>query len=197
MGRPGAAARLTSERASCYGTSATVRCRRQEVRRVSGFRCGICDRFHDHVARDIAFRRPDAYFDVPEEERERRVYETDDLCTIDGDLFLIRGVLYLPIDGLEERFGWGIWVSISEDDYYDYLDAWDNDTEDETPPFAGQVASAIAPYPGALELDVTVKLRSGGSRPTFTVISDMHPLGIDQRKGISEQKAHAFLEHYP
>jgi hypothetical protein len=148
------------------------------------------------VARDVAFRRPDAYFDVPEEDRERRIYEDDDLCTIDGDQFMIRGVLYLPIHGGEERFGWGIWVAVSEDDYYGYLDAWDNDTEDEAPPFVGQIASAIMPYPGAVGLDVTVKLRSGGSRPTFTVISDTHPLGVDQRRGISREQAHGFVAPY-
>ena len=99
---------------------------------------------------------------MPEEERDRRIYESDDLCAIDGDLFMIRGVLYLPIDGGEERFGWGIWVSVLEDDYYAYLDAWDNDTEDESPPFVGQIASAITPYPGAAGLDVLVKPQSGG-----------------------------------
>ena len=161
-----------------------------------GFRCAICDKLHDHVLRDIGYRRPDRYFDVPEVERERRVYEDDDLCTIDGDAFMIRGVLYVPIDGGDERFGWGVWVTVSEDDYYGYLDAWDNDTEDETPPFVGQIANAIAPYPGSEGLDVTVKLRSGGQRPLLTVISDNHALGVDQREGITPEKAHSFVASF-
>jgi len=163
---------------------------------VPGFRCGVCDRLHDHLPRDIGYRRPELYFSVPAAERADRVEENDDLCIIDGSIFLIRGVLYLPIPDSDEQFGWGIWVSVSEADYYGYLDAWDNDTEDATPPFVGQVASAITPYPGAAGLDVMVKLQSGGSRPTFTVISDTHPLGIDQRQGVSEAKAHDFITYY-
>jgi hypothetical protein len=163
---------------------------------MAGFQCAICGGHHDHLPRDIAYRRPDRYFDVPEAERERRVYEDDDLCTIDGAIFLIRGVLYVPIDGGEERFGWGIWVTVAEDDYYGYLDAWDNDTEDEAPPFVGQIANEIAPSPGSGGLDVTVTLLSGGQRPLLTVISDRHALGVDQRQGITAEQAHSFVQHF-
>src|SRR5262245_28244207 len=110
-----------------------------------GFECGVCGRLHDHLPRDIAFRRPDLYLAIPEEERDRRAEANDDLCIIDGTLFLIRGMLYLPISGDGGRFGWGIWAAVSEDDYCTYLDAWENDTEDETPPFVGQIANALAP----------------------------------------------------
>jgi hypothetical protein len=159
-----------------------------------GFQCGTCGRLHDHLPRDIGYRRPDAYLAIPEEERERRAEVTNDLCIVDGTLFLIRGMLYLPItDG--GRFGWGIWAAVSEDDYCTYLDAWESDTEDETPPFAGRLANALSPYPGAEGLDVVVKLRSGGQRPLFTVVSEHHPLGVEQRAGISDEKAHSFVAH--
>lgn len=164
---------------------------------MAGFRCAYCDQLHEGPPRDVAYRRPDRYFDVPEGEQERRVYADDDLCTIDGDHFMIRAVLFLPIDGGDERFGWGVWVEVSENDYYGYLDAWDNDFEDELPPFVGQIANEIVPYPGSAGLDVTIKTQSGGQRPLLTVISDSHPLGVDQRQGITEEQAHHFLDHFP
>jgi hypothetical protein len=163
---------------------------------VAGFDCGVCGKRHDHLPRDIGYRRPDPFLDVPKAERQERAYESDDLCVVDGEMFMIRGVLYLPIDGGAERFGWGIWVTVLESDYYRYLNAWDHDSEDETPPFVGQIANAIAPYPGSRGLDVTVRLRSGGQRPTFTVISEGAPLGIDQRQGISPEKAHSFVAQF-
>jgi hypothetical protein len=159
------------------------------------FRCGVCDRLHDHLPRDIGYRRPDAVLDMPAEERERRVYEDDDLCTIDSDTFMLRGILYTPIDD-GGQFGWGVWVTVSENDYYGYLDAWDNDAEDETPPFVGRIANEIVPYPGSRGLDVTVKPRSGGQRPQLTVISDVHPLGVDQRRGITVEKSHRLVSHF-
>jgi len=40
---------------------------------------------------------------------------------------------------------------------------------------------------------VMVKLHSGDQRPLFTVVSEQHPLGVDQRVGITEEKAHSFV----
>jgi hypothetical protein len=161
-----------------------------------GFQCATCGRQHDHLPRDIAYRRPDAYFDVPEDERERRVQLSDDLCMIDEETFMIRGILYVPVsDG--GQFGWGVWAAVSRDDYCIYLDAWENDTEDETPPFVARIDNEIAPYPGSRGLDVTVKLQSGGQRPRFTVITDSHPLGADQRAGVTDEQAHSFVAHFP
>ena len=159
-----------------------------------GFRCGVCDRLHDHLPRDIGYRRPEQYFEVPEAERPRRVYETDDLCVIDGKTFLIRGVLYLPIRGGDERFGWGVWASVGKRDFQRYMHAWEQDREDQVPPFAGRLASEIRAYPDSDRLELSVKLRSGGERPLFTVRSKTHPLGVDQQTGISEEKAHSFVE---
>jgi hypothetical protein len=163
-----------------------------------GFRCAICDQLHDHLPRDIGYRRPDPYLEVPEAERERRVYENDDLCTIDGDAFMIRCVLYVPILGEDEdgQFGWGVWATISEDDYDAYLEAWDNDAEDELPPFVGQIANEIEPYPGSRGLDVTVRAYSGGQRPLLTVIAEDHPLGVDQRHGITVETWHNHVEQF-
>ena len=161
-----------------------------------GFHCATCGQLHDHLPRDIGYRRPDPYLELPEAERERRAYEDDDLCTIDGDTFMIRCILYLPIGADEGQFGWGVWASVSEDDYYGYLDAWDNDIEDEMPPFVGQIANEIAPYPGSRGLDVTVKTCSGGQRPRLTVVSDSHPLGVDQRQGITVEQWHKIVERF-
>jgi hypothetical protein len=164
--------------------------------RVPGFQCSTCGRLHDHLPRDIAFRRPDPFFDVPEDERPRRILIDDDVCIIDNTRFFVRGVLYLPLSDGSGRFGWGAWARVSELDYQTYIEAWTNDTEDSVPPFPGHLASKLDPYPGSSGLPVTVKLQSGGQRPVFTVASDEHPLGIDQRTGISEAKAHSFVERW-
>ena len=159
-----------------------------------GFRCGVCDRLHDQLPRDVAYRRPTPHFEVPEGERARRVYETDDLCVIDGETYLIRGVLYLPIKGGDERFGWGVWARVGRRDFQRYMHAWEHDTEDRVSPFAGRLASDLPAYPGSDHLELTVRLQSGGERPLFTVRSKTHALGVDQREGITLAKAHSFVE---
>src|SRR5262245_17072614 len=131
---------------------------------MAGFQCGTCGRIHDHLPRDIAFRRPDPYFEVPEEEREQRVLIDEDLCIIDDMTFFVRGVLYLPLQNGAGQFGWGIWAQVSPDDFREYVAAWQDDTEDSLPPFSGHLASALDSYPDAFGLAVTIKARSGGQR---------------------------------
>src|SRR4051794_14645875 len=161
-----------------------------------GFQCGTCGRIHDHVPRDLGFQRPASYFGVPERERKRRVHLTDDLCTIDRTEHFIRGVLYLPIRRTDEEFGWGVWARIGKADFDRYVCAWKTDTEESVPPFAGHLDGGVPPYPDTDGLHVTVTLRSGGQRPIFTVASELHPLGLDQRMGITEEKAHSFVAQY-
>jgi len=161
-----------------------------------GFQCGVCGKHHPHLPRDIAFRRPDPYFDVPEPERERRVQISDDLCIVDDTAYFIRGVLYLPVTDDHGQFGWGAWAQVSDVDFERYLKAWDTNSDDSVPPFPGRLASALDPYPGSSRLAVTISLRSGNQRPVFTVVSEDHPLGIDQRHGISEEKAHSFVARW-
>lgn len=161
-----------------------------------GFQCGTCGKQHDHLPRDIGFRRPDAYFNVPEGQRERRVLIDDDLCIIDEMTFFLRGVLYLPFQNGAGQFGWGIWATVSPDDFRAYVAAWHDDAEDHLPPFPGQIASALGPYPDSLGLSVTIQALSGGERPRLTVVSAEHPLGLDQRAGISDEKAHSFVEQW-
>lgn len=160
-----------------------------------GFRCGVCDRLHDHLPRDLGYRRPASYFSVPEHERVSRVQENDDLCIIDGSTFLIRGVLYLPIRESDEQFGWGVWARVGEGAFKRYLDAWRHNTEDQVDPFPGWLSGNVGPYEGSDGLEVAVVLVPR-ERPRFTVRSELHPLGVDQRRGISEEKAHGFVAPY-
>jgi len=158
----------------------------------AGFVCGICGKQHDHEPMAIAYRRPASFFTIPKEERDRRVQCNDDLCAIDGRQFFIRGVLELPIRGTDTSFDWGVWARVDQRDFQRYLDAWRADTEDDVPPFSGWLSGGPASYPDSDGLEVSVRLRSGGLRPDFTVRSASHPLGVDQRQGISLEKAHQF-----
>lgn len=163
---------------------------------MTGFRCGVCGKLHDHLPLDIGYRRPAPYFALPEEERASRVFETDDVCVIDGVTFMIRGVLDLPIAGADEQFGWGVWAEIDRQDYQRYLAVWGQDDEEQVPPFPGRLAGGIGAYPDSDRLAVSVKLRGDGQRPRFTVVSETHPLGVDQRAGITREKAHRFVEPF-
>lgn len=159
-----------------------------------GFTCGFCGQYHDDMALDIALVRPAEYFTVPEEEREARVFFDPDFCVIDNKVFVIRGVLPLPIQGSEEAFRWGVWAVVSEQDFKRYFELWDAPDAHEEPPFLGRLSGGINSYAESDLLPVKVQLQSDDMRPIFTVISEEHPLGADQRHGIPPAKVHQWIE---
>ncbi len=86
---------------------------------------GRCGKEHGALPMDLAYRRPLDYFKVPEAQRAERVWINDDLCVIDDEMFLIRGVVPVPVhDGdAEDEFRWGVWLEAGryvydEDEYH-------------------------------------------------------------------------------
>jgi hypothetical protein len=49
-------------------------------------------------------------------------------------------------------------------------------------------------YPDSDMVSVAIYLQSGDQRPLFKVISDENSLGSDQKKGITMEKVHSFVE---
>jgi hypothetical protein len=141
----------------------------------------------------MAYRRPAHVFDIPEEEWPRRVYSTDDLCVIDEMHFLIRGILALPITGTDEEFRWGPWALVARPHFQRYYELWDDATEETLPPFPGRLSGNLRAYPDSDQLEVRVHVQVPGQRPRFVVVSGTHPLGIDQRAGITPARAHEFV----
>src|SRR5688572_10338693 len=97
------------------------------------FQCHTCSETHDglpHMGCDY----PDPYFDVPEEERQRRVFIDSDLCSIDDEQFFIRGVIEIHVHGEDDPFGFGVWVSQKKENFQTYKENFESE---EIGPFFG------------------------------------------------------------
>ncbi|HSR71118.1 MAG TPA: DUF2199 domain-containing protein, partial [Kiloniellales bacterium] len=88
------------------------------------FTCGTCGKVHQGLP-DYGFETPDHYLQVPEAERAARCRLSSDLCVIDERDHFVRAVLLVPIRGTAERFGWGVWSSLSADNFRRYEALWD------------------------------------------------------------------------
>lgn len=156
--------------------------------------CSICQQEHDELP-DIGSDRPDHYWDVDEDERERRIKLTSDTCEIDGEHFFIRGVVQIPIFGDPDGFGFGCWVSLKEENYRTYLQNFDTA---EIGPFFGWLCTRIDYYAAETELlKTSVIFRGSGLRPSIKLHqSEEHQLAIDQRKGISKEQAWEIVHFY-
>jgi hypothetical protein len=149
------------------------------------YRCHICGEEHDGLP-DLGADRPDPFWMVPEDERDRRITLTSDTCQIDGAHFYVRGVIRLPIRDTGESFGIGVWVSHHEDNFRAYAEHPDSST---IGPFFGWLATRIGFYSQAtLGLKTMAHYQGRALRPLIEVEPTNHPLAVDQREGITLER---------
>lgn len=155
--------------------------------------CSICQRPHDelpHVSSD----RPAQYWDVAEEERDRRIKLTSDTCEIDSKHFFVRGVIEIPVANYTYEFGFGVWVSHKEENYKIYLEHPDSP---DIGPFFGWLCTKINYFKDDTELlKTTTYYRGGGLRPMVKLNECDHPLFVYQKKGISLDEAWKIVHFY-
>ncbi len=162
---------------------------------MSKFVCGTCGKEHGSLPMDLAYRKPLDYFKIPEAERAKRIWINDDLCVIDDEMFLIRGVLPVPVhDGNgEDEFRWGVWVEVEEASFRRYLELWDAADPDE-PPFRCRLSAVLPGYSDTDTLEADAQLRGPNARPVIYLRAEDHPLVRDQKSGITMARVHDILE---
>jgi hypothetical protein len=157
------------------------------------FHCATCGDEHDGLP-DLGMHAPDPYLDVPEDERPARTTFTPDHCTVrddDGDHFFVRGVILIPLRGQDEPFGIGAWVSQSRENFERYA------TNAEMDPTFGWLVNHLPHYDETTYLLKTrVHFRAGGKRPTIELEPTRHPLAVEQRVGITVERAWEIVHRY-
>jgi hypothetical protein len=156
--------------------------------------CGCCGKELEGLVSNFGYLRPIHYFMVPEAEREARVEADDDLCVIDGEVFLIRAVMRVPILGASATpyFGWGFWVAVSERTFRRYLELFAADGSSE-PVHEGLLAASAPTYPDALDAPVAVQFGSASQRPALLPKRFDNPLFVEARDGITVQRWHQLV----
>lgn len=162
-------------------------------------RCSRCN--DEHAELEPAFRRPDAFFAVPEAERKERIRESDDLVSIDDEAFFVRGVVDLPVLGRAAGYAWGFWVKVARAHFDTALRYFDEDPPLDHPGFPGTLANQTRWLPPTLGVAVHVHLGRGSSRPRLMVLDDSHVLAQHQVRGVSLQLVHDWSDlisgHHP
>ena len=162
------------------------------------FRCPDCGQIH-RGSPSFSLYRPEHVFEVPEAERELRIWATDDLCIIgpaEGEpesetRYWIRTTLDIPIIGAAEPFCWGLWVSQSKVAFDRYCETFDEDQSEDgsfgwLPVHMKHYRNPDGSWP-MLECDV--KWGAVGQRPKLSLWESDNRLFFDQRDGISWDKA--------
>jgi len=158
---------------------------------VFSFECKECGATHEGV-QDLYFAAPYYYFELDDDERLEAEL-TEDTCVIRNESFFVRGVLEIPIQGHDNVFGYGVWVSLSKVSFDRYIELFSCADEILDGPFFGWLSNAIVEYPDTLGMKCDVKLLPYPSRPEIKLHRCEHPLAIDQEKGMPESKLREIL----
>jgi hypothetical protein len=157
-------------------------------------RCATCGEEKDLLSMEPSYGRPDAYYDVAEEQREYLTnFSQDDGRIRNADdserRHFLRVLLSVPIRGEKKDCAWGVWVEVSAADWERAYDLWDDPNQAKEPPFAATLANALRGYEGTLGLRGRVRLTGPKTAPLFELDSDAdHPLAREQRQGVYAER---------
>ncbi len=148
------------------------------------FKCACCDEVIEGIP-TFGWSYPLHYLNVPQERRNKDVFLTEDLCVIEDKWFYIRGCLEIPVIGHEDPFVWGVWVSLSEQNFFEYQELIGEEKRSQFGPYFGWLAAHIRMYPETENLKTLVHVRDKGVRPYLEVEQNGHPLACEQQNGVT------------
>lgn len=121
---------------------------------------------------------------------------TDEQCVIDREHFFVRARLLLPvIDVAEELFDWGVWVSLSRENFARTEELWTNPERVNEPPYFGWLSTELPVYePSTVNLKAMLHSQPVGRRPILELEPTDHPLAVEQLTGITVARVQEIAE---
>lgn len=152
------------------------------------FLCATCGEVHEGLPA-FGWDYPVQYLNVPDAERDERTHLTTDTCVIDDAEFYVRARLEIPVHGSPEPMTWGVWVSLSATSYDRFVDLLEEPGREREGSWFGWLCSAVPCYPDTLLLKTRVHVQPVPLRPVVELEPTDHPLAVDQRQGITAERA--------
>ncbi len=151
--------------------------------------CPCCGSRHEGIF-DLACNAPEFWQGDAEKLPNAEIFSsenvlTEDFCVVDGEHFFVRCVLELPLLGANgEKFGFGVWSSLAEQNFNSYVDTFDDGNQGELGPWFGWFSNHLNGYPDTLSMKCQVRPRAGRQRPVIELETSDHPLAVAQADGI-------------
>jgi hypothetical protein len=159
-------------------------------------RCATCGEDHDVL--EPTFRRPDVIFAMTADEKQGRVFETDDVCALRGrdtpDRFFVRGVLPVRLLDGPGTTGWGIWAEVGEEEAATIYRHWSDPDQAALAPMAARLANRVPGYVDTRGLPLSLQLTGPTSRPSLSFTGDsIHPFVSECRAGVCVHRVMEWL----
>lgn len=148
-----------------------------------GHVCSCCGSFHPDVPMNHSAGAPEVW--TPELADDPDSVLSSDQCVIRGEHFLVRGNIEIPVHDAPEPFSWGVWVSLSRDNYARAVRLWETPGRESEPPYFAWLCTSLPMYEDTTTLKTNLHTRPVGTRPFIEVEPTGHPLAVEQREGVT------------
>lgn len=169
------------------------------------WKCGSCDEWHTGPCLDFGFSQP--YHWTKDLDRSSRwsnlipralnkpnpTFLDQDYCSIKGESFFVRGLIHLPIIGAAESLRWGVWGSLSRENFEKLLRMKDDPARVDVPPMFSWLSSQISEYPDTLGMKMFAHTQEPGTRPYFRLERCDHPLAVEYHHGITPERVREIM----
>lgn len=166
----------------------------------SDWRCSCCGEMH-HGLMDLAANAPDPWPHAPEYEANSALrrdgdFLSEDFCVIEGQHFLVRAILEIPVRGLAEPWAFGCWSTLSRENFDIYVAGFDSGDYADWGPWFGWLCNPLKGYVEGKPEGVEVHPQPGRQRPKLVVRDAAHPLARAQAEGLTPDAMFALLRAY-
>lgn len=152
-----------------------------------GFTCMCCGARHPELPMNYTAEAPTVW-DPAFADAEDCLLSSDQ-CVIRAQRYFVKGLIEIPVIGRDEVFSWGVWVSLSRENFSRAADLWDTPGREAEEPYFGWLTTDLPVYaPTTLNLKTHVHTRPVGERPCVELEPIDHPLAVEQRTGITPDR---------
>jgi hypothetical protein len=154
------------------------------------WKCGSCDEWHTGPCLDFGFDSPHYWSSEYDKEgcKPAGTFLGSDFCAIEDRDFFVRGLIHLPIIGTNETLRWGVWGSLSRQNFEKLGQVHDDPQRAEVPAMFSWLSNRIPEYPETLSLKMYAHIQEPNERPHFELQLTDHPLSQQYHHGITPER---------
>jgi hypothetical protein len=169
------------------------------------WKCSSCEEWHTGPCLDFGYDSPHYWTKEHEEanrramllpnwsEIHRKTFMDESYCAIDDRDFFVRGIIPLPIIGSAESLRWGVWGSVSRDNFRTLLGEHEDPNRFKLQPMFSWLSNQISGYPDTLNLKMYAHIQKSGLCPRFELELTGHPLSQEYHNGIHPERVREIM----
>lgn len=163
-----------------------------EILNCAIWKCTKCDLEHEGMFDLMAFA-PDHWEKEEEYEPNSALrydgdFLSEDFCILGGEHFFVRCVFDIPVHGMVEKFGLGVWSTLSRANFDRYVDGFDGGSYSDLGPWTGWFSNRFKPFDDSINHPCWVHPQLGRQRPAVTLHEEGHELARAQLEGITPER---------